>query len=136
MRVIVDTCVFSLALRRRQAALSEAEGRLRALLSRLIEQGSAALLGPVRQELLSGIPDARRFQQMRRQLRALPDPELGVGDFERAAAVANACRAAGVAGSSVDFLICGVSLQRNWPVLTTDHDFHRYAQVVPLQLVG
>ena len=67
-------------------------------------------------------------------LRAFEDPRLGVEDYEAAALASNDCRAAGVSGSAVDFLICAVALRRNWPVFTMDHDFTRYARHLPLRL--
>ena len=52
MRVLVDTSVWSLALRRSARSLSAAEQRLTALLRELINEGRAAMVGPVRQEIL------------------------------------------------------------------------------------
>ena len=53
MRVLVDTSVWSLALRRSARSLSPAEQRLTALLRELIHEGRAAMVGPVRQEILA-----------------------------------------------------------------------------------
>lgn len=135
MPVIVDTCVFSLALRRRMPVSSAQETELCARLGGLIEHGQAVLLGPVRQELLSGVRDRAEFERLRLRLRAIPDPGLEMDDFEQAAEANNLCRARGIAGSSVDFLLCGVGLRRGWPLLTTDRDFQRYARVLPLRLL-
>ncbi|MGH9466131.1 MAG: PIN domain-containing protein [Terriglobales bacterium] len=132
--MIVDTCVFSLALRRRQRDLHPGEKKLRSKLTQLVAEGLATLLGPVRQELLSGICDASQFQELRQRLRALPHPALEAADYEQAAEASNACRAAGLAGGSVDFLICGVSLHRDWPIFTTDQDFERYRRILTLRL--
>ena len=49
--VIVDTSVWSLALRRKQPA-SDA---INAELARLIDEGEALIAGLIRQELLSGV---------------------------------------------------------------------------------
>ena len=46
----------------------------------------------------------------------------------------NRCRARGVAGSAIDFLICAAAHRRGWSILTTDHDFENYASVLPLRL--
>jgi len=48
----------------------------------------------------------------------------------------NRCRTRGIAGSAIDFLICGVAHLRNWQILTTDCDFERYANVLDLKLYG
>ena len=48
--------------------------------------------------------------------------------------MSNICRARGIAGSGMDFLICAVAHLRNWEVFTTDRDFVRYNKVLPLRL--
>ena len=132
--VLVDTSVWSLALRRKQTDLSPAEQALREALRELVREGRAQVVGPVRQELLSGIRQEDGFRQLRDYLRAFDDPQLQVEDYEEAARMNNACRARGIAGSPVDFLICAVALLRNWQVFTTDRDFVRYSKILPLRL--
>ena len=55
MRVLVDTSIWSLALRRRQAQLSRPETERVASLGELIRDGRVGLIGPIRQELLSWV---------------------------------------------------------------------------------
>ncbi len=128
MKVIVDTSVWSLALRRRAPA-HEVVGELR----RLVSQGRVAMLGPIRQELLSGLRDGAVFRRLRDHLRAFADEPLDHEDYERAAEHFNTCRAAGVQGSNTDFLLCAVAERRAFPVLTTDADFGRYAALLPVR---
>ncbi|HXR97714.1 MAG TPA: PIN domain-containing protein [Terriglobales bacterium] len=132
--MIVDTSVFSLVFRRRKASLAAAEILIRHRLLELLSSPSAVLLGPVRQELLSGISQPELFANIRDELRGIFSPPVEDGDFEDAAAASNACRAVGVAGSSVDFFLCGVSLRHGWPIFTSDTDFQRYAGILKLQL--
>jgi predicted nucleic acid-binding protein len=134
MMVLVDTPIWSLALRRRNADLNPREQRLTAALRDLIEDGRSQLVGPVRQELLSGIREEASFKKLRDHLRAFEDAPLEVNDYEEAARLNNQCRAQGVAGSAIDFLICATALRRNWQIFTTDRDFSRYATVLPLKL--
>jgi predicted nucleic acid-binding protein len=134
MTVLVDTSVWSLALRRRSRSLSAEEELVRDELAELIREGRAQMIGPVRQEVLSGIRSRSQYERLRQDLRAFEDPRLGVEDYEEAALASNHCRAAGVSGSAVDFLICSVALRRNWQVFTTDKDFARYARHLPLRL--
>ncbi|MGC2772024.1 MAG: hypothetical protein WA232_10020, partial [Candidatus Sulfotelmatobacter sp.] len=70
MMVLVDTPVWSLALRRRVSALNPREQVLTAALRELIRDRRARIIGPVRQELLSGIRLETMFQQVRERLRA------------------------------------------------------------------
>ncbi|MGH9504548.1 MAG: PIN domain-containing protein [Terriglobales bacterium] len=132
--VLVDTSVWSLALRRKQTDLSAGEHALREALGKLIREGRAQIMGPVRQELLSGIREDASFRRLRDYLRAFDDPSLRVEDYEETARMNNLCRTRGIAGSPVDFLICAVAQLRNWPVFTADRAFGRYAKVLSLRL--
>ena len=131
MKVLVDTAVWSLALRRRSrsektAATSE--------LASLVEDGRVAIIGPVRQELLSGIRERAHFERLRDHLRAFPDTEITTHDYEEAASFFNRCREKGIQGSNTDFLICAVAARNDFSIFTTDGDFGRYAKVLPIVL--
>jgi predicted nucleic acid-binding protein len=130
MKVLVDTAVWSLALRRRKPSANPAVEELRSL----IDEGRVAMIGVIRQELLSGIRTPETFDRLRDNLRAFSDEQLETADFERAAEHFNTCRANGIQGSNTDFLICAVAERRNLPILTTDADFTRFAQVLPIAL--
>lgn len=131
MNVLVDTSVWSAALRRStRSPASETAAEL----AELIRDGRAQIIGPIRQELLSGVKSAEQFQQLRERLRAFPDLDVETGDFEEAAELANRCRAKGVQGSSIDFLICAVALRRELSIFTTDRDFTHFSSVLPLEL--
>ena len=134
MNLLVDTPVWSLALRRKAADLSPREERITQALAEAIRDGRAQLIGVVRQELLSGIREVERFKKLRDYLRAFDEPALEMGDYEEAAEMHNRCRARGIAGSTIDFLICAVASRRKWQVFTTDQDFERYGRVLGLKL--
>ena len=134
MMVLVDTPVWSLALRRKPEALNPREGHLTETLAELIREGRVQLLGPVRQELLSGIREEAQFRKLRDYLRAFPEHPLEAEDYEEAAHMNNRCRTRGIAGSAIDFLICAAAHRRSWSILTTDRDFHNYASVLTLRL--
>jgi len=103
-------------------------------LTRLIRRGKAAIIGPVRQELLSGIRITAQFEHLSQQLRAFPDVQLESDDFELAADCSNRCRARGVQGSNTDFLICAVAARRQHSIFTTDQDFAAFVKVIPVKL--
>jgi predicted nucleic acid-binding protein len=69
VNVIVDTSVWSLALRRAKRMDDAAPREL----AELIREGRVVMLGPVRQELLSGIKQKAQFDMLREHLRAFPD---------------------------------------------------------------
>lgn len=134
MRVLVDTTIWSLALRRRPAGRNAAENRLVRAWEELIREGGIVLPGLIRQEILSGIADKRQFERLRDALAPFPDEAILTSDHVRAAEYFNRCRAAGVAGSPVDFLICAMSQRLAAPIFTTDLDFPRFARHVPIRL--
>jgi predicted nucleic acid-binding protein len=103
-------------------------------LSELIQEGRALLMGPIRQELLSGISDNGQFKNLRDRLRAFDDLSIRERDYERAAEFFNICRDEGVQGSHIDFLICSVAEKNGASIFTTDRDFTRYAQHIPVAL--
>jgi predicted nucleic acid-binding protein len=131
VEVLVDTSVWSLALRRK-GKISDVEQGLTALLADLIREKRARLIGSIRQELLAGIRDPADYERLRKYLRAFPDEPLDTSDYEQAAYCFNQCRSRGIAGSPADFLICAVALARKWQILTTDADFKAYAKVMPI----
>jgi predicted nucleic acid-binding protein len=134
LNVLVDTPIWSLALRRQRKALSAHERVLSFEFSDLVKADRVVVIGPIRQELLTGIRNAAAFDGMCEYLRAFDDEPLVGEDFEDAARCANRCLAEGVIGSNVDLLICSVALRRGLAIFTTDADFERYRRVLPIQL--
>ena len=92
------------------------------------------LIGPVRQEILSGIKSHAQFTKLRDHLRPFPDLELTTRDFESAAEFYNLCRGKGVQGSNTDFLICAVAVRHQMSIFTTDADFTYFQQYLPIKL--
>ncbi len=134
MRVLVDTTIWSIALRRRPAGRNDEEDRLDRAWEELVREGRIVLLGLIRQEILSGIADRRQFERLRDDLAAFLDEIILTSDHVRAAEHFNRCRSAGVAGSPVDFLICAMSERLAVPIFTTDLDFAHFARHLPIRL--
>jgi predicted nucleic acid-binding protein len=133
--VLVDTSVWSIALRRRESArLSQDEVCSRTELTELVREKRALIIGPIRQEVLSGVRHQAQFDRMRAHLRQFEDSPIDTADFESAAEVGNSCRSKGVIGSPVDFLICAVALSRRWAVFTLDKDFLHFARIAGVHL--
>ena len=130
MKVLVDTSVWTLALRR--AAVPD--GPEVTELRELVREGGIEMIGAVRQELLSGMRESTQFEMLRTHLRAFPDLELSSAEFELAAECCNRCRAAGVQGSATDFLLCAVAISRGLAIMTTDGDFLAFARVLSFPL--
>lgn len=130
MRVLVDTSIWSLALRRRkQPQPPEAEE-----LGRLIAAHVVEIIGPIRQEILSGVKDKAQFERLQTHLDAFVDLPLTGEDYVTAAQFNNLCRAKGVQGSNTDFLICAVAVRHDLSVFTTDRDFPHFGRCLPIVL--
>ena len=132
MSVIVDTVIWSLALRRN--ALGQNSG-ITDQLQGLIRNNQVRLLGAIRQEILSGLRTPEQFNRLRDTLRAFPDTALVAEDYELAAEYFNTCRQRGVQGSNTDFLICAVAHRRHDQILTADRDFQHFQAHIPVNLL-
>ena len=131
MSVLVDTSVWSAALRRRKV---DEESPVVRELRELIAEGAALMIGPIRQEILSGIRQSRQFESLRELLRPFPDVKLTTADYERAAEHFTICRRQGVQGSNTDFLICAVAERLQVAIFTSDGDFTHYLKLLPIEL--
>jgi len=134
--ILVDTPVWSLALRRKADDLTAGERRHTQVLYHIIDEGRAELLGPVRQELLSGLREERQFRRLRNYLRDFPDTGVSMEDYEEAVRANNQCRRAGISASPVDMLLCAVAIHHDWEIFTTDRDFEHYQSVLKIKLLG
>ena len=134
MNVLVDTSVWSLTLRKSAALLNRQELLLAAELRELISEGRVRMIGPIRQELLSGIREEAQYLRLQKVLRAFEDQVLTTEDYEVAALFGHRCRGTGIMGSVVDFFICAVAVRRTWDIFTSDHDFKSFARAIPIML--
>ena len=130
MKVLADTSVWSLALRRKNQYEAARQ------LADLILSSLIVMIGPVRQELLSGISDEYTFLQLKDKLQAFDDFAITMSDYETAAQFYNICRKHGVQGSHIDFLICAVAHNNNMLIFTMDKDFESFTKYLPIRLLG
>ena len=132
MRVLIDTSVWSLALRKK--TLTTNETKVVKELKELIYELRVVTIGTIRQELLSGLSDETKFSNLKEKLMAFDDLPLGQEDYEKAAELSNHCRRNGIQGSHIDFLICAAAINNNISIFTTDKDFENYKQVISISL--
>jgi predicted nucleic acid-binding protein len=132
MGVIVDTAIWSLALRRNTPEINAA---IVARLRSLINGQQVIMLGAIRQEVLSGLRTPEQFDRLRNILRAFPNLDLVAEDDELAAEFFNTCRRQGIQGSNTDFLICAAAHRRNHTIFTTDNDFRNFQAHLPIVLL-
>lgn len=132
MRILVDTSVWSMALRRKQNSANEAADKLRSL----IDGGEQIfLLGVILQEILSGIADKALFDRLADYLAAFPLVELGREAYVAAAELRNKCRKNGIQAGTIDFLIASTCIEKGLLLFTLDKDFEAIASLGGLKLL-
>jgi predicted nucleic acid-binding protein len=127
--ILVDSCIWGIALRKQK--LSASQVLHVETLSDLIINGRVEMIGPIRQEVLSGISDPQQYERLRQALEPFPSTPILDTDYEVAAYISNRCRKRGFQGGSIDFLICAVASRCQLPIYTVDRDFMRYMAVYP-----
>ena len=95
-----------------------------------IQDGRVAIIGPIRQEVLSGIKDKVQFEKLQAALDAFRDEGLTTFHYEEAARLYNLCRSRGVECGSIDIHICAVAVRLHYDILTYDQGLKRCIQLL------
>jgi predicted nucleic acid-binding protein len=129
MTILVDTSVWSLALRR-DAETSEPQ--VLALKDALLGDEVVVTTGLVLQELLQGFSGPKAQAQIIQRFTALPLIQPDRDDHVAAAGVRNLCRRAGIQIGTIDALLAQLCIRHELTLLTTDKDFVHAAEHCPL----
>lgn len=130
MTVLVDTSVWSLALRRDVPP----SGPTVAALTKALESDLVVTTGLIVQELLQGFLPMRTQIEVRQRFGALPGVQPTRDDHMAAADLRNTCRRAGVQLGTIDALIAQLCITHDVELLTTDRDFMHVARHCSLRL--
>ncbi|MBK8801168.1 MAG: PIN domain-containing protein [Fibrobacteres bacterium] len=125
-QVLVDTNIWSTFFRRNKPE----DQKLRSNLEMLMQENRISMIGPVRQEILTGIRDYSKFLLLKEYLQAFDDEPITTEAFEYAAKVANECMKNGIAISSGDAIIVSMIALHGFEIYTNDQDFARYKKIV------
>ena len=130
--VIIDTCMWSIAFRRKGTS----ETKVAKEITSLVDENRAKIFVLIRQEVLSGYSNIQSYTKLRDRLRYFPDEPALDADYEVAAEYSNHCRSRknGIQGSHADFLICAVSARLKMKIYTNDKDFQHYSKYIPVNL--
>lgn len=131
MTILVDTSVWSLALRR-DAEVDEPE--VRALADALQGNDVVVTTGLVLQELLQGFSGPKAHAQIVQRFAALPLIQPDREDHIAAAGIRNACRRAGIQIGTIDAVIAQLCVRHELTLLTTDNDFMLASRHCPLHI--
>ena len=131
MSLLVDTSVWSLALRR-DAPADVPE--VRVLRDALAGGELVATTGVILQELLQGVVPERARTQITETFAALEYLTPSREDHIAAAGVRNTLRSAGIQVGTIDALIAHLAIATGHTLLTTDNDFRAASSHISLQL--
>lgn len=85
-----------------------------------ITDSRIAIIGVIRQEVLSGIRDKAQFLKAQNGLGPFLDEAMVPSDYIEAARLYNLCLDRGVQCGSIDMLVAAVAARRSFTVLTYD----------------
>ena len=131
MTLLVDTSVWSLALRRDAEAV---EPEVQELKDALFGAEVVVVTGLVLQELLQGFSGAKAHTQIIERFSALPLLQPDREDHIAAARLRIACRQAGVQIGTIDALLAQLAIRHDLTLLTTDKDFTHAAKHCALRV--
>ena len=120
MTLLVDTSVWSLALRRSAPSVEPAVLMLK---EALLGADVITTTGVVLQELLQGFAGPTSRSHIVERFAALPFIQPDRKDHIEAAEIRNACRRAGIQIGTIDALIAQLCIRHEMQLLTTDKDF-------------
>ncbi|CAN5166015.1 PIN domain nuclease [soil metagenome] len=132
MKVIVDTSVWSLAIRRKTPSTQPEVTRLAELIA---DEQPVYLLGVILFELLSSIKEHSQALKIRRHLESFPLLDLDRSGYVNAATLGSHCRSKGIQAGTVDLLIAQTAIEYGCHLLTTDKDFVQIARHSSLRLL-
>ena len=131
MSLLVDTSVWSLALRR-DASADDPE--VQALVEALAGSDVVVTTGLVLQELLQGFTGPKAASAIVERFSALALIQPDRDDHIAAAELRNKCRRAGVQLGTVDALIAQLCIRNGLTLLTSDQDFTHAAKHCELKV--
>ncbi len=130
MNILVDTSVWSLALRRKKVPeLPE----IKALHHILREPNKIVTTGFIVQELLQGFSGPKSCELIIERFQSLPLIQPTLVDHIEATEIRNTCRRSGIQIGTIDALIAQLCIKYDLLLLSTDKDFQYAAQHIPLQ---
>ncbi|MCX7201956.1 MAG: PIN domain-containing protein [Burkholderiales bacterium] len=133
MTLLVDTSVWSLALRRDGSPDAK---EVLALREALAGADSVVTTGLVLQELLQGFNGPKAKEAIIERFGALPLIQPDRQDHVAAAEVRNACRRGGVQIGTIDALLIQLCGRYEMTLLSSDKDFANASRHVPFRLWG
>ena len=132
IKLLIDTSVWSEALRRKEKSLNSSE----TLVRRIIENNDEiVIVGIILQEILSGITNEKLFLEIQNILNDFSYIEITKEDYIHAAELHNKCKQKGITAGSFDFLIASVAIRNKITLVTYDNDFKNISKYTELRIL-
>jgi predicted nucleic acid-binding protein len=132
MRVLVDTSVWSLALRKKGPADHPTVEKLTSLLD---GNQQVVTCGIILQEILQAFRSESTFKKIERHFEPVPLLSMERHDYILAARIKRSCADKGITASTVDCQIAAAAIGHDCHLLTADNDFKRISKVSKLKLI-
>jgi predicted nucleic acid-binding protein len=131
VRVLIDTSVLSLSIRRKNPA-----GEPVKRLQELIASGQQLFVcGLVLTEILSSIKHGEQLTKVSRYMEAFPLLDLDRKGYVKAAKLMSDCRRNGIQCGTIDALIAQTAINHDCRLFTTDSDFLQMTRFCELELL-
>jgi predicted nucleic acid-binding protein len=131
-RFIIDTSVWSEALRRKKNTVNSSETVVRKIIE---NNDEIVVIGIILQEILSGITNEKLFREIKDILSDFLYIEITKNDYIYASELGNKCRSKGVIAGSVDFLIASAAIRNELELVTFDKDFFNISRHTNLKIL-
>ena len=133
MKFLVDTSVWSEALRRKKQSIKSEN----TFIFQLINNDETIILtGIILQEILTGIKTNKQFQNIQSILRDFNFIEPGIEDYIFAAELKNILMKKGIHAGSIDFLIASIAIKNDLFLASFDHDFDNISKYCNLNVIN
>ncbi len=133
MKLLIDTSVWSEALRRKDKSLNSSESVIRKIID---NNDEIVVTGIILQEILSGISNPKLFAEIKKILNDFSYLETVKDDYIYAAELRNKCRQKGITAGSYDFLIASVAIRNKLILVTFDKDFINISKHTKLKILN
>ena len=131
MKLLIDTSIWSEALRRKDKSVNSSETVLRKIID---NNDEIVVIGIILQEILSGISNPKLFAEIRNILNDFSYLEIVKDDYIYAAELRNKCKQKGITAGSFDFLIASVAIRNKLILVTYDSDFVNISKHTDLKI--
>ncbi|PJZ59443.1 PIN domain-containing protein [Leptospira adleri] len=133
MKLLVDTSVWSEALRRKGKTLKSEETFLYQIIQ---NEDDIFVTGIILQEILTGIKEPKIFSEIEEQFRYFNFISPSEKDHIEAAKLRNSLSKKGITLATIDALIAQIAITHNLILVTYDNDFLRLSGITKLKTLN